>query len=307
MNFLTILNKMIVLFAFIGVGLLCQKLHFIDQHTSGKLNKLVLHIFAPCLILHAVFESELSYAASDLILLIFYGIIYNTITLLVSFLIAKLTRRGKPDERTHWFLMAYSNCVFMGYPVVAAIFGNSAVFLASICCVPYNIFLYTFGALILGGKGKSFREFLRILLNPAFFATMISLIIFFTRISVPQPVVDIFGSLGNMVTPLAMMLIGVSLGSMSLKVIFADFRVYIVSIARLLIHPVVIYFVFRCFVHDALFLNLFVIFASMPCASISPVFCTEYGGDSPLASKSVFITTLCSLITVPVLLSVLLQ
>ena len=305
MNFLTLFSKMIVLFAFVGVGFLCEKLGFIDDHSAKTLNKLVIHVCAPCLIIHSVLGSELTYEMGDILMLIVYGVVYNSLTLAVAFIMTAVYRPKTEDRRTYRFIMCYSNCVFMGYPIIAAVFGNDAVFLASVCCIPYNIFLYCIGVVLLCGKGSGTKEFFKRLFNPAFFATILSLCIFFLDLNVAQPIADVFSYLGNMVVPLALMLIGVSLGSMSFKSIFSDLRVYLLCFGRLIAAPLVVRYTLGLFIHEPLFLNLFTIFSVMPCASVSPIFCTEYGGDSALASKSVFMSTLIALITVPALLSLL--
>ena len=98
-----------------------------------------------------------------------------------------------------------------------------------------------------------------------------------------------------------------SLARLSLRAIFSDWRVYVLAGCRLLLAPVVIFLVMRLFVRDALFLDLFVILAAMPCASVLPILCGEYGGDEALASKCVFVTTLLSLATVPLMLGILLK
>ena len=306
MNFVHLLSKMFVLFAFIGVGLLCQKLGFLDDHTTGKLNKLVIFVCAPSLILNSVFGTEYTYAARDILLLIFYGTAYNTITFLLALLVTRIFRPDAKIKKTFTFLIAYSNCVFMGFPIIASVLGDTAVFLASVCVLPYNFFLYILGVIFLSGKSDTRQFITKTLLNPSSIATVLSLFIFFFQVKVPTPVEDIFSYLGNMVVPLAMMLIGVSLGKASLKEIFSDLRIYKIALCRLIILPLLVFCVMRLIIHNAFFLNLITVLSVMPSASVSPIFCTEYGGDALFASKGVFVTTLFALITVPVLLSFLL-
>lgn len=297
---------MIVLFAFIGLGLLCRKLNLIDDHAASKINKLVIHICAPALIIKSVFGTVLSYAAKDIILLICYGVACNVISFLLGLLLTRIFRPEKKDRKTFTFLLAYSNCIFMGFPIIASIFGDNAIFLASICVLPYNLYLYIVGVLFLSEK-TSVRQLLKkAFVNPSTIATVLSLLIFAFQLKLPTPVEDIFIYLGNMVVPLSMMLIGISLGKASLKEIFSDIRIYKISLCRLLILPLLVYSIMRLFVHDSFFLNLITVLSVMPSASVSPIFCAEYGGEPMLASKGVFITTLFSLLTVPVLLHFLL-
>lgn len=306
MKFSLLFGKMAVLFIFIAVGLLCQKLKFLDDQASSKMNKLVIYICSPCLIIKSVFGASYSYAVGDALRLMLFGAAYNVVTLLVSLLLTAVFRPASGYRKSFAFLLTFNNCVFMGFPVIAALFGDDAVFLVSVFNLPSNLFLYSVGSLLLSGTG-SFRQIItRALLNPLFFATVIALVVFFAQLSVPGEVVDIFSYLGNMVVPLSMMLIGASLGFVSAKEIFADIRIYKVSICRLILVPLLVYCVMRLMIRDTFFLNLVTVLSVMPCAAVSPIFCSEFGGDPLLASKSVFMTTLLALVTAPLMLAVLL-
>jgi predicted permease len=137
-----------------------------------------------------------------------------------------------------------------------------------------------------------------VLQNPSIYATLLSLCIFYFDVSVPQPVQDIFNYLGDMVVPCSMMLIGASLGRVSVRDIFGDMRVYLVSLARLILMPLIVALLTRLFIREPMFRNLITITSVMPSASLSPILSAEYGGNTLLASKSVFMTTLFSLLTV---------
>ena len=306
MNFLTLLGKMVVLFAFVAVGLICQKLNILDAHASEKVNKLVLYICAPSLIIKSVFGAEVPYAVPQLLMLIGYGLGYNIISLLLALVLVRIIRPAREDRSTETFLLTYANCVFMGFPVISAVFGKEAILLASVCTLPYNFFLYIVGVMLLSGRGDMKQVVRKAVLNPSFFATLLSLVIFFSHVSVPAAVQDIFTYLGDMVVPLAMMLIGASLGTVSLREIFTDKRTYLVSLLRLIVMPLIIALIARLVVREPMFRNLIIVFAVMPSAAVSPIFAAEYGGEPLLASKSVFMSTLFSLITVPILLSFLL-
>ena len=295
-----------MLFAFLAVGLLCAKLGWLDEHGGKSLNKLVLNVFAPCIVLASVLSTELEYAVGDIMTLLWQGAALNALQLALGFVCALIFFRRDKNRSQFHLLTAFGNTVFMGFPVVASILGDDAIFLASMCSIPFNLFIYSIGVLLAGGKG-SLKQFLLRLLNPPFLANFVGLALFLLPIRAPEPVIEVFDSLGGMVVPLSMMLIGMSLARLSLRAIFSDWRVYVLACCRLLLAPVVIFLVMRLFVRDALFLDLFVILAAMPCASVLPILCGEYGGDEALASKCVFVTTLLSLATVPLMLGILLK
>ena len=334
MSIVGLLSRMGVLFAFLAVGLLCAKLGWLDEHGGKSLNKLVLNVFAPCIVLASVLSTELEYAVGDIMTLLCegeasqaqgeaqasarlgeaqtdaastaQGAALNALQLALGFVCALIFFRRDKNRSQFHLLTAFGNTVFMGFPVVASILGDDAIFLASMCSIPFNLFIYSIGVLLAGGKG-SLKQFLLRLLNPPFLANFVGLALFLLPIRAPEPVIEVFDALGGMVVPLSMMLIGMSLARLSLRAIFSDWRVYVLAGCRLLLAPVVIFLVMRLFVRDVLFLDLFVILAAMPCASVLPILCGEYGGDEALASKCVFVTTLLSLATVPLMLGILLK
>lgn len=304
MSIVGLLSRMGVLFAFLAVGLLCAKLGWVDEHGSRSLNKLVLNVCAPCIVLASVMSTELQYAVGDIMTLLWQSTALNVLLLALGLLCAFLFFRRDAERSQFALFITFGNTVFMGFPVVASILGNDAIFLASMCSIPFNLFVYSVGVLLAGGKG-SLKQFLLRLLNPPFLANFVGLALFFLPLRIPAPVIEVFDTLGGMVVPLSMMLIGVSLARLSLRAIFSDWRVYLVAACKLLLAPAAVYFLMRPFVRDPLFLQLFVIISAMPTASVLPILCGEYGGNGALASKSVFVTTLLSLATVPLMLGLL--
>ncbi len=250
-------------------------------------------------------STELEYAVGDIMTLLWQAAALNALLLVLGLLCALVLFRRDPDRSQLTMFITFGNTVFMGFPVVASVLGNDAIFLASMCSIPFNLFVYSVGVLLAGGKG-SLKQFLRRLLNPPFLANFVGFALFLLPVRAPEPVIEVFDSLGGMVVPLSMMLIGMSLARLSLRAIFSDWRIYAAAACKLLLAPAMIFFVMRLFVRDALFLDLFVILAAMPCASVLPILCGEYGGNEALASKCVFVTTLLSLATVPLILGVLL-
>ena len=307
MSFTALLLKMLVLLAFICIGVLCSKIRIIDEHGSAVLNKLVLYICGPLLIIKSVQNVQFTIGLQDVLLLLLYSVILMLTALVLGVVSARVIC-GKTALRGVFSLVtAFGNVFFMGVPVVTALYGENAVFLLSICVIPFNFFIFSVGIYLLLGKGGEKISWKKLLLNPSLIATVIALPIFFLRIELPATVMEIVGYLATMVVPLSMILIGAALGRMSLKTIFSNPFCYAVCALKLIVTPVIIFFAFRLFVRDPLILGLLTVVASMPSASISPILCAEYGGDSDFASRSVFLTTLLSLATVPAVVWLLLK
>lgn len=308
MSFTALLSKMLVLLVFICVGVLCSKLRILDEHACGALNKLVLYICGPMLILYSVQNVQFDFGVADVLKLLLYGVLFNLLTVILGFTFSRLICGKKPVRGVFSLVTAFGNVVFMGIPVVSALYGDGAVFLLSICAIPFNFFLFTIGIMLIpGGDAKQPIPWKKVLYNPSLFAVILALFLFFLRPQLPTAVTEIMRYLSQMVVPLSMLLIGAALGRMTLKTVFGNGLSYLVCVVKLLVVPVIFFLVFRYIIRDELILGLLTVMAAMPAASISPILCAEYGGDSDFASRCVFLTTLLSLATVPAMVWLLLR
>lgn len=307
MNFAGLLSRMLVLLVFICIGVLCSKLHIIDEKGSACINQLVLYICGPMLILKSVQNVQFTFGIGEILMLFLYSVILMLLAVVIGVVSARLLCGKKPIRGVFSLVTAFGNVFFMGVPVVSALYGENAVFLLSICVIPFNLFIFTLGIFLILGNGSRKIPWKKLLLNPSLYATLIALPIFFLRIQFPETVVDILGYLSQMVVPLSMLLIGAALGRMSLRGIFGSGYSYAVCAFKLLLTPLVVFFLFRLFVKDPQILGLLTVVAAMPSASISPILCAEYGGDSDFASRCVFLTTLISILTIPAIVWLLIS
>lgn len=305
MSFTGLLSRMLVLLALICEGVLCSKLYFIDEKGSASINKLVLYVCGPLMIIKSVQNVQLDYGLADILMILLYSIFFILGSMVIGVVFGRLICGKKPIRGVFSLVAGFGNIFFMGVPVVSALYGDSTIFLLSVCVMPFNLFVFTFGIyLILSGKQKI--PWKRIIVNPSLYATILALAMFFLRIELPGTVTEIIGYLSQMVVPLSMILIGAALGRMSLRAIFGNGLSYVVCAVKLIVSPLVIFAIFRLFVKDPLILGIFAIIAAMPSASISPILCAEYGGDSEFASRTVFLTTVLSLVTIPFMIWLLL-
>ena len=307
MSIAGLLSRMLVLLILICVGVLCSKLNITDEKGSRCINQLVLYLCGPLLIIKSVQNVQISYGMHDILMLFVYSVILMLLALAIGIVFARLLCGKKPLRGVVSLVTAFGNVFFMGVPVVSALYGENAVFLLSVCVIPFNLFIFTVGIyLLLDGKNQKI-PWKKLLINPSLYATILALPIFFLRIELPGTVLEIITYLSQMVVPLSMILIGAALGKMSLKNIFGSAASYAVCAVKLIVTPLIVYFVLRIFTKDPMILGLLTVVAAMPSASISPILCAEYGGDSDFASRSVFLTTLLSLATIPAMVWLLLR
>ena len=305
MDISSLFNQMLILLIILVVGFIANKTNIIDQQGNKNLSKLTLNITQGAMILSSVMNANPSMSSAELFTLVGVSFLMYVILFIFSFVIRWLLRVPKKDGFTYQFAVMFGNVGFMGYPIVASLLGTEAIFYVSLFNIPFNILIYSLGIfLISGGDGYKFN--LKSLANPPFFATFIAIGIFVLKIPIPAPIAGATKLLGDMVIPAAMLVIGSSLGRISLKDILGDWRIYVFLPLSLIVSPVIIWAVLKTFITNPLILNMAVIIAAMPVATNSTMLSMEYNGNEVLASKAVFMTTVASVVTIPLVISLLL-
>ena len=196
----------------------------------------------------------------------------------------------------------------MGWPVMAAVFGGDAVFYATFANMAFSVYAYTFGVWLMQTTGRRAdygvknRHVIRDnLLTPINAGILIGLILFFTQLTLPSSIGTAVDAIGGMTTPLAMMYVGTILARSPLQEVLSDRRVYLCSLARLIIIPMLVFICARPFITDPLIYGVLVIGHAMPVAGYCVIYAGAYNNDTVLASKLISVTTLLSVITIPVI------
>ena len=202
---------------------------------------------------------------------------------------------------------SFSNLGFMSVPVIAAVYGEDAIFFASLGNIPFKIFLYTVGVMFLkNGSGKDEKLNIKSIINVPIIAAVIATVIFMFEIPMPTLVEDVAGMLSDTFIPLSMICIGLSLGNVSIKDAFIHPRIYGMNFIRLFIAPIVVWFVMRFFITDIVMLGSIVIIAACPPAVVCAILgMVDYGRDGVEASETIFVGTVLSMFTIPLLISLL--
>jgi predicted permease len=234
-------------------------------------------------------------------------IIVFAILPIFSYGLVKIMRIPKHQQGLYMFMTVFSNIGFMGFPVLQAIFGNESIFYAAIFNMGFNLLVYTIGVVMMShGSENAVKFSFKSILTPGVLASVVALIIYFMNLTFPVVIVNTCSMVGNITTPIAMLLIGSTLANMPIKEVFNDFRVYPYTIIKQILLPFIAYPVLAFFIKDTYLLGITFIVISMPVANSAVLFATEYGGDIKLAAKTVFLTTLVSVVTIPSLVYIFL-
>lgn len=305
MNINIIINQMLVLFMVMIVGYIANKKNILDSEMDKKLSSLILNITAPALILSSVVNRSQDGDPKLVLYVFILAIILYLILPLIGILLTRILKVPKEDRNLYQFMTIFSNIGYMGFPVIQSIFGSDAVFFAAIVNLVFNVFCYSYGIYLISNSNKlSFN--LKVLINPGIIVSVIAIIIYITNIKVLLIIKETASMIGPITTPLAMMLIGSSLAQIPIKEVFSEKRLYLYTFLKQIIIPMIFFVILKCFVTNELILGIIIIISAMPVGSIAIMFCNEYEGNVNLASKAIFITTLCSVITVPILVYTLL-
>ena len=298
-------EKMAMLVILLALGYLCARLKLVGPEFNKGLSKLVINFFLVGMILSSVINKEMELTGAEALT----GFLMLALMMLICFAIAWISpgvlRIKDGDKGMYRMLVAFMNNGFMGFPIVAAIYGEGAVFFASLSNIPFNLLLYSAGVMLLreGSEGEKFK--LRNAINAPLVATLIATIILVLKIPVPAIIDDTVDTISSATVPLSMMCIGLSLGSVSLKDAFVHPRLYGLSFVRLVVCPLIVWFVMSFFITNPVILGTIVTLSACPSAVICSILGIENGRDGIESSEAVFLCTVLSMITIPLLVSVL--
>lgn len=300
-----LIEKMALLVMLLALGYLCARLKLVGPEFNKGLSKLVINVFLAGMILSSVINKKLEMTGGD----VAFGLLMMTLSMLIcvgiGWLSPTLLRIKDGDKGMYRILAAFMNNGFVGFPLVAAVYGENAVFFASLSNIPFNLLLYTAGVMLLQKGDKNTKFSIKSVINVPIVATLIAVVIFAFEIPMPKLVDDVADTLSAATVPLSMMCVGLSLGSVSLKEALMQPRLYGISLVRLLICPLAVWLVLRIFITNPVILGTIVLLSACPSAIICTILGIQYGRDGVESSEAIFISTMLSMITIPLLISVL--
>ncbi len=303
---LVIFEKMALLVIILALGYFCAKIKLVGPEFNKGLSKMVMNVFLVGIILSSVINKDLDMSRGDMLFGIAMLSIAQIVCLAVGYITPAAMRIKDGDKGMYRMVASFSNLGFMGVPIISAVYGEDAVFFASLGNIPFNIFLYTVGVIFLQrGSGSGEKINIRSMINAPVIATVIATVIFIFEIPMPVIIEDAADMLADACVPLSMMCIGLSLGNVSIKDAFIHPRLYGVNFMRLVAAPVAVWFVLQFFTSDIVMLGSIVIIAACPSAIVCAILGMDYGRDGVEASEAIFLGTVLSMFTIPVLISLL--
>lgn len=295
------ISVMLMLFAIVIVGFGACKLGYMSEEFDKKLANIVVDITCPALILSSVMGDELPDSSLIVPLIIISTITYILLTI-VAISLPKLVTGDREAQGILGFAMMFGNVGFIGYPIVASIFGPQAIFYAAILNIPNTFFVFTVGKSLITGSGYKMKLNTKTFLCPGLVSAYISILIVALGISeIPKIISKPITMIGDITVPASLLIIGSAMARLPMKSLFGNRTVYTTSAIRLFLIPISFYYAFTFLGFDHFVTGINSVIIGMPVASFGTIFCMKYGKDTTLITETTFITSIVSIISIPLL------
>ena len=392
---MVMLQQMIVMFLMMAVGYLCYRKQILTEEVSRKVSAIVVNVANPCMILSSALTDQ-QMQGKELVQTLAIVVMMYAFLLAVAQLLPRILCIQKESRGAYAAMTVFANIGFMGFPVLAAMYGNGALLYGAVFQIPFNILIYTYGVAVLtrkpgacakteqdvkaeqdvnaevdvkaepnvkaevdvkteqdvkaepdvnaevdvkaepngktgerqdaqgitaavNGKSENIEngseqqgklqgtvEIVKKIFNIGVIACIAAMLLYFLQTPVPSFLQAFLTNLGNLTAPLSMMIIGASLAQMPLKELFLDKKLLLFSLVKLLLLPAVWMIMVNRVAEQEILRGVCLVMMATPAGSMTAMLAQQYGGDYETASRGVALTTVLSVITMPLLAAVFL-
>lgn len=377
------LQQMIVMFLMMAVGYLCYRKQILTEEVSKKVSAIVVNVANPCMILSSALTDQ-QMQGRELVQTLAIVVMMYVFLLVMAQLLPRILCIQKESRGAYAAMTVFANIGFMGFPVLAAMYGNGALLYGAVFQIPFNILIYTYGVAVLtrkpgacaktepgvnaevdvkaepdvksevdvkaepnvkaevdvkaepngktgerqdaqgitaavNGKSENIEngseqqgklqgtvEIVKKIFNIGVIACIAAMLLYFLQTPVPSFLQAFITNLGNLTAPLSMMIIGASLAQMPLKELFLDKKLLLFSLVKLLLLPAVWMIMVNRVAEQEILRGVCLVMMATPAGSMTAMLAQQYGGDYETASRGVALTTVFSVITMPLLAAVFL-
>ncbi len=298
--FISVLTQVLILLILILVGVILSKAGVITKEGASVMTDVVLLIVTPCVIIKSFIRELNPETLRGLAISVIIAVLAHIGFILMSLL---LRDKDKGRQRVLQFGTIFSNCGFMAIPLQQALLGDEGVFYGSSFVAVFNLFIWSYGITLMSGDKKRLSP-KKLLLNPGVIGLAVGLIIFLTQIPVPDIGYQAVSHFAALNTPVPMLIIGYHLYNSNILRCLKDVKAIIGILLRLLVFPfIALGVMYLCGVRGVMLVSN-TICCSAPIAAITTMFSAKFGADTELSVATVSLSTILSLITMPVVITV---
>ncbi len=293
----TILNQTLIMLILIGVGVICAKTKLISEASNKDLSKFVLQVVNPVVIFMSYQKPYKAELAKNLLLTFIISIAAMAGLIILSYVFVR--RKEGSEFEIERFSSVYSNCGFMGIPLVSALFGDEGVFYLTAFITVFNLIVWTHGVILISGE-KDFKQVVKVFYSPTIISIILGLITFFLEIRIPDTAASALGFIKDVNTPMAMVVSGVTMAGTNVPKLLKNYKVYYVCLLKLLVMPLILAVPLALVgVLDSKVGMTILVAASAPPAAMCTLLSIRYGKNSIYASEIFTAGTILSVGTLP--------
>ena len=231
-----------------------------------------------------------------------YSITFMALGAIISYIFL-FPFKGEKKKILH-FANVFSNCGFIGFPIINSIYGAEGVVYTSIFNMVFTIALWTYGVMIFSDK-MSKENIKKVLVNPAIIAVYIGIPIMLFNIKLPSFLLDTTKIVGDMTAPISMIIVGSILSKVRIKDVFKEILIYYEALIKLIIIPLILFLIKIIIKDNTTVINTIIVLQAMPAAAMTSIFAADFNKEKEYSAKVVFITTLLSIITIPIITKII--
>lgn len=298
------INQMLVLFSFMALGYFLNFSGILPLNTSLAISRLETNVLVPCLVFNTFYKYCTIKNMSEKWLYIVYGTAIMIISLIIGILLSKLFEKNNYLQKIYTYSFAVANFSFMGNAVVLGIFGEDILFDYMIFTLPLCLYVYSFGTASLIPKTDSKKFSFKVFLNPICISMLLGALAGLSGVWVPKFLITAISQAGSCMSPLAMILTGFIVANFSFKTLTKTKRIYLASILRLIVIPLIFVVTLKLLKTDSTIIMLTLCATAMPLGLNTVVFPAAYGGDTTPGASMALISHLMSIVTIPVMFAI---
>lgn len=303
-GFSTIVNSILTLGLAMLVGFVCVKTGYITEEQKNALSKIIVKVTLPILVVTSLTKLELNHekivnSVYVLILaLIIIGVMYA-----IGQLVSKLFHMDKKRAVMHSCMSCFGNVVFMAYPLIQALYGEEGLLYAAIFALANDLYLWTMGVYKMASTESgetSIKKNLKNLINPATIGFVISFFMMITGLKFTGVIKDVLTGIGSTTTYLSMLFIGGTLALVDFRHIYKRVSLFVLVAIKMIALPICLIAILKLFNINDIVKYVVILQAAIPSSTVLTILATEYNTDVIYSAEGVFITTIASLFTLPI-------
>ena len=302
--------NVLILFMLLFLGFILGRKKIIAYSSIKDLTNLLIDVSIPCTIVVSLIRPYSSLLMKNTGEVFVVVMVYHLAVAAIAYFLSGVLKVD-PKKRGSWiFALVFSNNGFMGYPLMYALYGSEGLFIMAMGNVAQNVLIFSLGIKLIT-LNYNLRDRIRlrhIIFTKQNIAVVVGMFIFFLQIPVPKPVLTLVTYVANLTVPLSMMVVGMSLSRYDVSKMFTDKEAYRLTIIRMVLLPLVMVAIFKGLgiqANQNLPLAILFFTAALPAPAFTTIMAERYNTSIEFSSKCVFLTTIISILTVPILAGLL--